>query len=100
MAHLSHKHFNSYKEGVNLEFLRDYCIEHGETRLMKRGEVFGRQVNHRNLWLLLSVGALSIWFITTRKERIIVQALLLRASLWLTIRIAFLARSQRHGSFI
>lgn len=40
MAHLSHKHFNSYKEGVNLEFLRDYCIEHGETRLMKRGEVF------------------------------------------------------------
>lgn len=40
MAHLSHKHFNFYKEGVNLEFLRDYCIEHGETRLMKRGEVF------------------------------------------------------------
>lgn len=23
-----------------MEFLRDYCIEHGETRLMKRGEVF------------------------------------------------------------
>ena len=40
MAHLSHKHFNSYKEGLDLEFLRDYCIEHGETRLMKRGEVF------------------------------------------------------------
>ena len=23
-------HFNSYKEGLNLEFMRDYCMEHGE----------------------------------------------------------------------
>ena len=25
------KHFNSYKEGLNLEFLRAYCMEHGGT---------------------------------------------------------------------
>ena len=23
------KHYNSYKEGLDLEFLRDYCMEHG-----------------------------------------------------------------------
>ena len=95
MAHLSHKHFNSYKEGLDLEFLRDYCIEHGETRLMKRGEVFEKAGEPSQLVAFVERGALSIWFITMRKERIIVQALLLRVSLWLTIRIAFLARSQR-----
>ena len=23
------KHFNSYKEGLDIEFLREYCMEHG-----------------------------------------------------------------------
>ena len=32
------KHFNSYKEGLDLEFLREYCMEHGERRVMERGE--------------------------------------------------------------
>ena len=26
------KHFNTYKEGLDLEFLREYCMEHGERR--------------------------------------------------------------------
>ena len=38
MPHLSEKHFNTYKEGLNLEFLREYCMEHGEKRVMERGE--------------------------------------------------------------
>ena len=32
------KHFNSYKEGLDLEFLREYCMEHGERRTFERGE--------------------------------------------------------------
>ncbi len=32
------KHFNTYKEGLDLEFLREYCMEHGERRVMERGE--------------------------------------------------------------
>ncbi|MBR1378595.1 MAG: Crp/Fnr family transcriptional regulator [Bacteroidaceae bacterium] len=32
------KHFNSYKEGLDLEFLREYCMEHGERRTFLRGE--------------------------------------------------------------
>jgi len=32
------KQFNSYKEGLDLEFLREYCMEHGERRVMERGE--------------------------------------------------------------
>ena len=33
------KHFNSYKEGLDLEFLRAYCMEKGERRVMERGEM-------------------------------------------------------------
>ncbi len=32
------KQFNTYKEGLDLEFLREYCMEHGGRRLMERGE--------------------------------------------------------------
>ena len=32
------KHFNSYKEGLDLEVLRRYCEEHGEERMFERGE--------------------------------------------------------------
>ena len=32
------KHFNTYKEGLDLEVLRRYCVEHGEERMMERGE--------------------------------------------------------------
>ena len=32
------KDFNTYKEGLDLEFLREYCMEHGERRVMERGE--------------------------------------------------------------
>jgi hypothetical protein len=30
MPHKSIIHFNIYKEGLNLEFLQEYCMEHGE----------------------------------------------------------------------
>ena len=32
--------FNSYQDGLDLELLRRYCMEHGEERLLKRGEIF------------------------------------------------------------
>ena len=32
------KQFNTYKEGLDLEFLRVYCMEHGERRTFERGE--------------------------------------------------------------
>ena len=38
MTHQTNKQFNSYKEGLDLEFLREYCMEHGERRVMERGE--------------------------------------------------------------
>ena len=38
MTHQPNKHFNTYKEGLDLEFLREYCMEHGERRVMERGE--------------------------------------------------------------
>ena len=30
MTHQPNKHFNTYKEGLDLEFLREYCMEHRE----------------------------------------------------------------------
>jgi len=38
MTHQSNKQFITYKEGLDLEFLRTYCMEHGERRVMERGE--------------------------------------------------------------
>ena len=35
---MAQKHFNSYKEGLDLEFLRQYCLEHGEVKMMEQGE--------------------------------------------------------------
>ena len=32
------KQFNTYKEGLDLEVLRRYCVEQGERRVMERGE--------------------------------------------------------------
>lgn len=32
------KDFNTYKEGLDLEVLRQYCMEHGEKRTFLRGE--------------------------------------------------------------
>ena len=30
---------------MNLEFLREYCMEHGEWRVMERGEMLGRRAS-------------------------------------------------------
>ena len=38
LAHRQNRHFNTYKEGLDLEFLRDYCMEHGKARTFLRGE--------------------------------------------------------------
>ena len=35
----TNKHFNSSKEGLDLEFLREYCMEHGKRRVIERGEM-------------------------------------------------------------
>ena len=32
------KDFNTYKEGLDLDILHRYCMEHGEVRMMERGE--------------------------------------------------------------
>jgi hypothetical protein len=38
MTQQQNKHFNTYKDGLDLQFLYDYCIEHGERRTLERGE--------------------------------------------------------------
>ena len=38
MTHQSNKHFNTYKEELDLEVLRRSCEEHGEVSMFVRGE--------------------------------------------------------------
>ena len=38
MTHLPSKQFNTYKEGLDLELLRKYCMEYGERRSFLHGE--------------------------------------------------------------
>ena len=33
------RYFNSYKAGLDLEFLYQYCMEHGKRRTLQRGEI-------------------------------------------------------------
>lgn len=35
---MEQRHFNSYKEGLNLKFLQDYCLRHGQLLRFGRGE--------------------------------------------------------------
>ena len=35
---MKQKHFNSYKEELDLEFLRQYCLEYGEVKTFEQGE--------------------------------------------------------------
>lgn len=44
------KLFNSYNTGINLDFLRQYCIDNGQIHLMKRGTVF-QQKNLPSLYI-------------------------------------------------
>lgn len=37
---MNNKQFSTYKEGLDLEFLRTYSMEHGERRTFERGDIF------------------------------------------------------------
>lgn len=36
------ENFNSYKDDINLDFLRQYCLSKGKAKIIKRGEIFIR----------------------------------------------------------
>ncbi len=45
MTHQQNKQFNTYKEGLDLEFLREYCMEHEERRMIECGEMLGKRAS-------------------------------------------------------
>ena len=50
MTHQPYKQFNTYKEGLDLELLREYCMEHGEVRTFLRGETL-EEAGESTLWV-------------------------------------------------
>ncbi len=45
MTHQQNKQFNTYKEGLDLEFLREYCMEYEERRMIECGEMLGKRAS-------------------------------------------------------
>jgi CRP-like cAMP-binding protein len=44
------QNFNTYKEGLDLEFLREYCMKHGTPKTFHRGEALESE-GSRSRWL-------------------------------------------------
>ena len=40
---MKQEHFNTYKEELNLEFLREYCLKHGEVRTFRQGDTLEKE---------------------------------------------------------
>ena len=55
------KHFNSYKEGLDLEFLREYCMEHGKRRVIERGEMLEETGELSRMIGLFNLQPRTIW---------------------------------------
>ena len=47
---MKQEHFNTYKEELNLEFLRQFCLEHGEAKTFKQGEAL-EKVGEASRWI-------------------------------------------------
>ena len=62
----TNKHFNSYKEGLDLEFLREYCMEHGKRRVIERGEMLEETARFK---LLLQIRKFLIQEYANMKKR-------------------------------
>ena len=46
------KDFNTYKEGLDLEILQRYCMEHGTEKTFQRGEALESE-GHQSHWLFV-----------------------------------------------
>ena len=47
---MKQEHFNTYKEELNLEFLRQFCLEHGEVKTFEQGEAL-EKVGEASRWI-------------------------------------------------
>lgn len=89
--------FNLYKDGLELEPLRRYCMEQGEVRLLKRGEIFEDAGKPSKYVAYVERGCFKYMVNNEeegRKVRTTVLVLPSKESLWLTIRIVLPAESQ------
>lgn len=86
--------FNLYKDGLDLEFLRLYCVEHGEERLLKRGEIFEDAGKPSQYVAYVERGCFKYMVNNEEEGKDYCTGLPSKESLWLTIRIVLQAESQ------
>ena len=86
--------FNLYKDGLDLDSLRHYCMEHGEERLLKRGEIFEDAGKPSKYVAYVERGCFKYMVNNEVEGKTTVLVLPSKESLWLTILIVLLAESQ------
>lgn len=86
--------FNLYQDGLDLESLRRYCMEQGEVRLLKRGEIFEDAGKPSQYVAYVERGCFKYMVNNEEEGKATVLVLPSKESLWLTIRIVLPAESQ------
>lgn len=86
--------FNLYQDGLDLEPLRRYCMEHGEERLLKRGEIFEDAGKPSQYVAYVERGCFKYMVNNEEEGKDYCTGFASKESLWLTIRIVLLAESQ------
>lgn len=74
--------FNSYKKGLDLSFLMKRCIEHGRLVLFSRGDLFEKADCPSRLVGYVVKGCFK-YNVKVGGVKVMLQALLLKASSWL-----------------
>lgn len=86
--------FNLYQDGLDLDSLRHYCMEHGEERLLKRGEIFEDAGKPSKYVAYVECGCFKYMVNNEEEGKDYCTGFASKESLWLTIRIVLLAESQ------
>lgn len=86
--------FNLYQDGLELEPLRRYCMEQGEVRLLKRGEIFEDAGKPSKYVAYVERGCFKYMVNNEEEGKDYCTGFASKESLWLTIRIVLLAESQ------
>lgn len=95
MTHQPNKHFNTYKEGLDLVFLREYCMEHGGTADVPAGRDTGGGGRAGTVGGVRGTGLLQVHGSQRRGGQGLLHGLRLRGRV--RVRLPLLPRRRRVG---
>lgn len=87
--------FNSYIDGLDLSALKEYCVNHGQLTQYAKGDYFIKAGEESRYIGFVECGYFNYIVHNSSEQKIILQDLPLRGSLWATIQIVFQTRRQK-----